>query len=618
MRQPIFLILVSVQLFICCFFSQAQSIRVEPMNWWAGMKNPNLQLMVHAQGVGAMVPELNYPGVTLKKVHKADSPNYLFLDLVLSTNVKPGSFTIRFKKNKEVLYSYNYELLQRKPGAARLKGFTAADVVYLITPDRFANGDESNDIVTGLQETTTDRKNDYARHGGDIRGIINSLDYIRDMGFTAIWPTPMLENDMKNSSYHGYAITDFYKVDPRFGTMEEYKELSYKCREKGLKLIFDGVVNHTGINYWWMKDLPFKNWINYPDSFRITNHRRTVNQDMYAASADKELMVKGWFVESMPDMNQANPFMAEFLIQNSIWWTETLQLGGIRQDTYPYSPKKFLADWTCRIMNEYPQFSITGEEWSTNPLITSYWQKGKMNNSGYNGCLKSPMDFPLQNALWQALTEPEEWDKGLVKLYEALANDFVYANPKDLLVFGDNHDMNRILTFLKDDAELLQMAMSYILTIRGIPQVYYGTEVLMQNSAKPGDHGLIRSDFPGGWKTDAMNAFTGKGLSVKQIQVQAILKKLLQWRKNKTVIHTGNTLHFGPQKGVYVYFRYNENEKVMVILNKNSSATKIATSRFNEMLEGHKKATNVLTSENILLLPEMLVPALSATILEIK
>lgn len=596
----------------------AQPLRIEPTNWWVGMKNPALQLMVYAEGIGETVPELKYPGVTIKKVNKAESRNYLFIDLLIAKNAKAGVLTINFKRNGEVVSNAQYKLKQRKADAAQLKGFTSSDVIYLITPDRFANGDPSNDVKQDMREKVLNRKDDYGRHGGDIRGIINNLDYIASMGFTAIWPTPMLENDMRSSSYHGYAITDYYKVDPRYGTLEEYEELAEKCSQKGIKLVFDGVVNHTGSNYWWMNDLPFKNWINYADSMRITNHRRTVNQDLYASTADKELMVKGWFVSSMPDMNQSNPFLAEFLIQNTIWWTETLGLGGIRQDTYPYSEKKFLEQWTCSIMNEYPQFSIVGEEWSFNPLIAAYWQKGKPNATGYNGCMKSTMDFPMQGALVAALTEPEEWDKGLVKLYEGLANDFVYANPADLLIFGDNHDMNRLFTFLNNDEDLMQMALSYILTIRGIPQIYYGTEVLLHNSAKPNDHGLIRSDFPGGWAGDTANAFTGKNLSADQQRIQTFLRKLLNWRKTKTVIHTGKTMHFAPQNGIYVYFRYNDKETVMVVMNKNNAASSIDTKRFSEIIKGRMQAVNVITGEKLSIDKQITIQSKSAQIFEIQ
>ena len=603
-------------LFIGPGFAQVE--RIEPMNWWVNMKNQELQLLVHGKQIGETSPMINYAGVSIKKITKAESKNYLFIDLVISKNTKPGTFKLSFNKQGKTVFTYDYLLLQREKDAGQLQGFTAADVIYLITPDRFANGNSSNDVIASMREKKIDRKNDYGRHGGDIRGIIDHLDYIADMGYTAIWPTPLLENDMPQSSYHGYAITDYYKVDPRFGTLAEYKELAAKANQKGLKLIFDGVVNHSGSAYWWMNDLPFHNWINFSDSIQFTNHRRTVNQDPYASAIDKDLMVKGWFVKTMPDLNQDNPFLATYLIQNSIWWIETLALSGIRQDTYPYSQKKFLEQWTCRIMNEYPRFSIVGEEWSTNPLIAAYWQKGKQNKSGYEGCLKSTMDFPLQASLVQALTEPESWDKGLPKLYEGLANDFVYANPNDLLVFGDNHDMDRLFTQLKNDVNLLQMALSYLLTIRGIPQIYYGTEILLENSAKPGDHGLIRTDFPGGWKEDARSGFTGVGLSDDQLRMQSFLKKLLNWRKNKAVIYDGKTMHFGPEKGVYVYFRYNKEEMVMVVLNKNTTTTLVNTNRFEEMMKNKKQATNVLTGGQISLSNQLSVPPKTVLILELK
>lgn len=600
------------------FRGLTQVERIEPMNWWVGMKNQALQLLVHGEKIGEATPIINYAGVNIKKISKGESLNYLFIDLEISKTTKPGSFPIIFRKGGKTVSSYNYTLLPRAKDAGQLKGFTSSDVIYLITPDRFANGDVSNDVVSSMREKKIDRKNDYGRHGGDIRGIIDHLDYIADMGYTAIWPTPLLENDMPGSSYHGYAITDYYKVDPRFGTFAEYKELADKAKQRGLKLIFDGVVNHSGSYYWWMNDLPFHNWVNYPDSIQITNHRRTVNQDMYASAADKELMVKGWFVKQMPDLNQQNPFLAAYLIQNSIWWIETLGLGGIRQDTYPYSQKKFLEQWTCQIMNEYPNFSIVGEEWSTNPLIASYWQKGKQNNSNYNGCLKSTMDFPMQSILVQALTEPETWDKGFPKLYEGLANDFVYANPKDLLVFGDNHDMDRLFTQLKNDPDLMQMALCYLLTIRGIPQIYYGTEVLIENTSKPGDHGLIRTDFPGGWKDDTVNGFTGTGLTKDQQRIQSLLKTLLNWRKNKQVIHNGNTMHFAPAKGVYVYFRYDKKETVMVVMNKNTESTSINTNRFAEIVNNKKQAINVLTGEQFLFGSELSLPSKATLILELK
>ncbi len=578
----------------------AQINHVEPLNWWVGMKNQNIQLLVNGNAVGETTPEINYSGVTIKKINKADSKNYLFIDLDIAKNTKPGTITISFKNAGKTIYNYEYSLLARHKDAEKLKGFNSTDVIYLITPDRFANGDYSNDVVEGMKENKMNRNFDGGRHGGDIRGIINSLDYIKDMGFTAIWPQPLLENDMAAYSYHGYSITNHYKVDPRFGTLDEYKELSAKAKQKGIKLIFDGVINHTGSNYWWMNDLPFKNWINKTDSLVLTNHKRTVNQDKYASDYDRDLMSNGWFDVTMPDLNGQNSFMAKYLIQNSIWWIETLQLGGIRQDTYCYSDKSFSQNWSCSIMNEYPDFNIVGEEWSYNPLITSYWQQGKKNTDGYVSCLKSVMDFPLQDALVKSLNykEKNKWDDGMTKLYEALANDFAYAQPNNILVMADNHDMDRIFTQLNNDVDLTEMALTYLLTIRGIPQLYYGTEVLMDNTGKPNNHGIIRSDFPGGWKSDSVNAFTGKGLTANQLRIQLFLKKLLNWRKNADAVHNGKTLHFAPFDKVYVYFRYTNNQMIMVIMNKNETAITIDTKRFAEIIKDKKNGTNILTGES--------------------
>lgn len=598
----------------------AQINHAEPLNWWVGMKNPNLQLLINGNAIGETIPAINYPGVTIKKVNKADSKNYLFIDLVIAKNTKPGKIIINFKKDGKTVYSYNYNLLARERDALQIEGFNSSDVIYLITPDRFANGDYSNDIVADMKETKINRDFDGGRHGGDIRGIINHLDYIKDMGFTAIWPTPVLENDMPGYSYHGYAITNHYKVDPRFGTLNEYKELAVKARQKGMKLIYDGVINHTGINYWWMTDLPFHNWLNFQDSMVSTNHRRTVNEDMYASNYDKDLMKKGWFAPSMPDMNGENPFMANYLIQNSIWWIETLQLGGIRQDTYCYSDKTFLKNWSCSIMNEYPNFSLAGEEWSLNPLITSYWQKGKQNHDGYTNCLTSPMDFPLQAALIDALKESEgsDFGKGMTRLYEALANDFVYADPQKILVFGDNHDMDRLFMQLNQDVALTKMALTYLLTIRGIPQIYYGTEVLLDNTPHHKNDGLIRADFPGGWKEDKVNGFTGEGLNTDQQNVQSYLKKLLNWRKNNPVIANGETLHFAPFNGIYVYFRYNKEKIIMVAMNKNNKEVTIDTKRFAEIVKGKSNAVNVLSGDNISITNSFNVPAKAVLIFEIK
>ncbi|MDY0779490.1 glycoside hydrolase family 13 protein [Tenacibaculum sp. IB213877] len=586
--------------------------RVEPPHWWIGFKNTKLQLLVKEDGISEAKPEISYSGVSIEKVSKGTSPNYLFIDVNIAEHTKAGKFDIVFTFENGTKKQHTYELKAREKSADAYVGFNSSDAVYLITPDRFANGDTSNDEFASLKEKKLNRKNDYSRHGGDITGITNHLDYINDMGFTAIWPTPVLINDMPESSYHGYAITDFYQVDSRFGTLEEYKNLSSEMKKKGMKLIMDQVANHCGLEHWWMKDLPFNDWVNnqknYEDNIDNwtwekninSNHRRTTNQDLYASENDKKGFSEGWFVAAMPDLNQRNPFMAKYIIQNSIWWIETLQLGGIRQDTYPYPDKNFMSDWSGAIMEEYPNFSIVGEEWSLNPLLIRYWQKGADNKDGYESHLTSAMDFPMQSNIVQALKEKESWDKGLVKVYEGLANDFAYADPEKLMIFPDNHDMDRIFTQLNEDLTLTKMALSYMLTIPRVAQIYYGTEVLIQNTAKPHDHGLIRTDFPGGWEGDITNAFNGEGLNTDQKEMQSFLKKVLNHRKNSKAIHDGKTIHFAPFMNTYFLFRVTNDETVMLILNKNDKPITIDLKRYAEMDLSGKQLKNIVTGESII------------------
>ncbi len=587
------------------FMINAQEIKkVEPSNWWVGMKNPKLQLMIYSKNIAQKTIEISGKNIVLENISKADNPNYIFIDLDLSNVKKAQKFDIHFKGSPKDLI-YTYELKQRRSNSDNRIGFNSSDVIYLITLDRFANGNPKNDIHAEMKEKTMDRKHNYARHGGDIEGITNHLDYIYDMGFTAIWPTPVLTNDMSESSYHGYAMTDFYQVDPRFGTLDDYINLTKKAKEKGIKLIMDQVANHCGSEHWWMKDLPFKDWINYQEEFEsddliVTNHRRTSNQDMYASQYDKNLMSKGWFVTAMPDLNQQNPFMANYIIQNSIWWIETLDLGGIRQDTYPYPDKNFMSNWAGAIMHEYPNFSIVGEEWSYNPLLVGYWQQGSNNKDGYKSNLRSTMDFPMQKAIVEGLSEEESWDTGLVKLYEGLANDFGYAKPMDIMAFLDNHDKDRVYTEFNEDIVLTKMALSYLLILPRIPQIYYGTEILTENSKKPGDHGLIRSDFPGGWKGDKVNAFTGKGLTSDQLEMQFFLKKILNYRKTSDAIHNGKTIHFAPQNGIYVLFRKMNDEVVVLIINKNKSPVNLDVKRFKEIGIDSKKLKNIISGEEII------------------
>lgn len=590
------------------------------MNWWVGMKDPNLQIMVNGKGIGNTTVSISYPGVKLKNTIEGDSENYLFINLIIDAKTKPGKFQISFLRDGEMVEKAEYELLSRSQVTKSLQGFNSSDVICLITPDRFANGDTTNDVINGTRESAVNRKIQGARHGGDIRGMINSLDYLKNMGYTAIWPQPMVENDMPAYSYHGYAITDHYKVDPRFGTLEEYKELATKARDKGIKLIYDAVLNHIGSSHWWMQDLPFRNWLNFPESKTQTTHVRTTNHDPNASQFDKNLMTRGWFVETMPDLNGEHPLLATYMIQNNIWWIETLQLGGIRLDTYGYSVKSLLNAWACRIMKEYPQFSLVGEEWSLNPLITSYWQAGKRNHDGYTGCLGSSMDFPLQSSLVEALRQKDRtlWGKGLNILYESLANDFVYADPNKLLVFADNHDMDRVYTQLGNDLQLTQMAITCLLTLRGIPQVYYGSEILLNNTANLGDHGYIRTDMPGGWQGDGSNAFASNGLSQEQFSMQSYMKFLMNWRKTNKAVISGRTLHFAPFNDVYVYFRYLGEEKVMVIMNRNEKQVSIDPLRFKEIIGNDKLGKEIFSGKTIDITSSFLVPGKTALVLEIN
>ncbi|MDG1435114.1 MAG: glycoside hydrolase family 13 protein [Saprospiraceae bacterium] len=605
----IFLISFSISL-----FSQNKIERLEPANWWIGMEHQNIQLLVYGKNIADLDPKIESTDLTIRQVTKVQNPNYLFLDILINTNANAGTINIDFYQNKIKITSHPFQLLDRKRGADEIVGFDSRDAIYLITPDRFANGNPSNDNIEGMKQKAN-RSDKGGRHGGDIQGMKNSLDYIKDLGFTSIWLNPVLENDMEVYSYHGYSTTDFYKVDPRFGTNESYQDFAETARAKGLKLIMDMIVNHCGSFHWWMDDLPSDDWINQWDEMTFTNHRKTVLQDPYVSDFDKKQFTDGWFVETMPDLNPRNPLFAKYLIQNSIWWVEYLGLSGIRMDTYPYPDMDFMTDWTKAMMKEYPYLNIVGEEWYEHPTIVSYWQKGKNNPNGYTSELKSVMDFPIQMSMSKALNEKENWNSGWIRVYEMLALDYLYPDPMNLVIFPDNHDMKRIFAQVNDDYNKYQQAMIFVATMRGIPQYYYGTEILMSGS---GDHGIIRSDFPGGWKSDEVNAFTGKGLTVQQKKAKDFTTKLLHWRQSATAIHNGKLMHFIPKDGIYVYFRYNDDQKVMIIFNKNQNETTIDLSRYAEMLKGKTIGTDVLDGKVFSLDNKIQVAKNGATILDLK
>ena len=609
-----------IPLMLCCslfyFSSFAQRIsRVEPPNWWVGMQHNTLQLLVYGDNIGALKAQIKDTAVELVKQIQVENPNYLFLDLRIAENAQAGEIAIDFFDGKEKILSHNYPLNQRDTRISR-KGFDSSDVMYLITPDRFANGDPKNDVIPGMKEEQVDRSDDLGRHGGDLKGIEDQLDYIKDLGFTAIWLNPVLENDMFRTSYHGYAATDFYKIDARFGTNEDYRRLCAKAQEKGIKIIMDMILNHSGSEHWFVLDPPTGDWINNNNTYVQTSHRRTTHQDPYASEYDKKAFVDGWFVKTMPDLNQNQPQMATYLIQNTLWWIEYSGIRGIRMDTYPYPDKEFMTAWNDAILKEYPAFNIVGEEWSLNPAVVSFWQAGKNNNNGYHSSLPSVMDFPIQGAVIDALIEDENWNSGWIKAYEMLGNDHLYPDPQNLVIFPDNHDMDRVLTQLNGDLDLLKMAMIYFATMRGIPQFYYGTEIAMKNDL-PG-HGQIRSDFPGGWMGDPIDGFSGKGLSEEAKEMKNFTSKLLNWRKNSPVIHNGKLMQFAPENGVYSYFRYNEKETVMVIFNKNNQAVEHDLSKYKEILGTTSRAQAILQQKEYALSHYLSIPSRSGMIFVMK
>ncbi|MFZ2907308.1 MAG: glycoside hydrolase family 13 protein [Cyclobacteriaceae bacterium] len=586
--------------------------RIEPSFWWVGMKNPELQVLIYGKNIAAATASLKYEGVEITRIDKTENPNYQFLYLSVQPTAKAGivPITFQWEKKKRIV---NYELKNRLKPGDQFKGFDPSDVIYLIMPDRFANGDETNDWL-GMVEKPN-RQEPFGRHGGDLKGIENHLDYIQDLGATALWLNPVQENNQPVASYHGYAITDFYKVDPRLGTNESYVNLVKKCHDKGMKVVMDMVFNHAGSENWFVKDLPAKDWIHQFPEYTSSNYRLAASVDPYASKFDTDKLLQGWFDRSMPDLNQHNPHLATYLIQNSMWWVEYAQLDGIRMDTHPYPYKDFMAKW-CKVMKEeYPNLNIVGEVWESPVLLTSYFQANSKNRDGYAGNLPSVTDFPLCFAFGKAFNEKDGWDEGLARIYYVLLQDVAYSNPLNNVIFLDNHDLSRFATVVKGDINKQKMGLAALLTLRGIPQLFYGAELGMPGDAS--NHGTLRADMPGGWKADATNAFSETGRTPEQNELFNYLKTLLNWRKKTSVVHTGKFMHFIPENGLYVYFRYNDSESVMVILNNNEESKTLDTKRFQERLKGFSSGKNVVSNESITNLQNLSLPAKSATIIEL-
>lgn len=589
---------------------------LEPPSWWVGMRDKSLQLMLHGPRIAELTPRLEYPGVRITGTQRGSNPNYLFVNLAIAPQAKPGSLPLRLLRGGTVVLTRDYPLHARAPGSAERAGFGPADAIYQVVPDRFASGTSSDDTLPELLEGV-DRAAPGGRHGGDLAGLRQHLDYIAAMGFTQIWPTPLTENNSTQFSYHGYASTDFYSIDARFGSNAGYRQLVAEARSRGIGVIQDIVLNHIGLNHWWMRDLPSPDWVHQWPSFTQTQHARVAVQDPHAAASDRREFTDGWFSRGMPDLNQRQPQLATYLTQMSIWWVEYAGLSGLRIDTYSYSDKAFLAAWSARLMQEYPRLNMVGEEWSPHPAIVAYWQRGKRNHDGYVSAMPSMMDFPLHGALLAALGEADSHDSGLTRLYEGLAHDFVYPDAGQLVLFVGNHDTPRIYSLLQQDLALTKMALAFIATANRIPQFFYGDEILLQ-SPRERDDGAVRADMPGGWAGDAVNAFSGAGLSPAQREMQDHLRRLLNWRKTASAVHRGKLTHYAPKDGAYVFFRHDGRQKLMVVLNKNGAPLDLATRRFGEMLGPRASGRDVLNGTRHELAETLRVPARTALILEIS
>ena len=585
--------------------------RVEPLSWWTEMKTP-LQLLVKGEDISSWDVSIEGgKGVEVSAVHKADSPDYLFVDVKISGNAGPGTYYIVFRNGSET-FKYPYEIAARQEGSAARKSFTTADMIYLIMPDRFANGDPSNDATEDTAEKP-DRKEFFGRHGGDIQGIIDHLDYIAGLGATAIWNTPLLLDNEPEGSYHGYACADYYHVDPRFGSNGLYREFVGKAHEKGLKVIMDIVTNHCGTAHWWMQDLPFKDWIHVFPEYTGTNVCFSTNMDPNASQYDLNLQESGWFVPSMPDMNLNNPYVLNYFKQWAVWWIEYSGLDGFRVDTYPYNEKEPMSEWCAAILNEYPDFNIVGECWTSSIPQLAYWQGGNANKDGFDSHLPSIMDFPLQEAIWKGVpTDSQAWGEGMTKVYDCLSHDFVYHDLSKMMIFPGNHDTDRIGDVLKHNADRHRIVMAMMATMRGIPQIFYGDEMMFVSKDRSQGHGGLRVDFPGGWQGDEVNLFTEEGRASAAVNTDGkpvakgfaadmhdYTQKLFQWRKDKKVIHDGKTMHFLTRDNTYAYFRYDDTDAVFVYINNSRGKKNIPWSHYAEIAEGLHDGRNVITGESV-------------------
>ena len=616
-------IIISLALILSSMTMQAATKidHIEPENWYVGMKNSSLQLMVYGKNIRDSRVSVDYPGVKIDSLVRLDSPNYLFVYLNLS-GAKPGNMVLNIDGKK-----VNYPLKARTMSGDKRIGFDNSDVLYMLMPDRFASGRNITKPMKGLNPYVVDRSKPSLRHGGDLEGVRQHLDYFNQLGVTALWFTPVLENnspDMNSqSTYHGYATTNYYRVDPRFGTNEDYARLVAEAHAKGLKVVMDMIFNHCGYDHPWVKDMPSKDWFNTPewmkkgDSYYLqTSYKLTPVLDPYASKVDKRETVDGWFVRSMPDLNQKNPHVMTYLIQNSEWWIETVGIDGIRMDTYPYADRKAMSQWMKILNEEYPNFNTVGETWVTEPAYTAAWQKDSK-LSKVNSYLKTVMDFSFYDKINLAKhEETDAWWKGLNRIYNSLCYDYLYENPSSVMAFIENHDTDRFLENGKDTLALKQ-ALALLLTINRIPQLYYGTEVLM-NGTKEVTDGNVRCDFPGGFAGDKHNAFTAEGRTKAENAMFNWLSKLLKWRRNNMVITKGKQIQFIPYKGVYVIARQLNDQTILTILNGTSQAVTLPLDRYAEVIGNHQEAKDVISGRKVKLGSELQLKARDTKVIELS
>lgn len=581
---------------------------VYPAHWFTGMKNTSLQLMMHGENIGRFNKvTITYPGVRVLRINKVENPNYIFIDLSIASSAKPGNFKITLSggglPNEDVIYQLKAKSGQN--GKTRVMGVNPRDFIYLLMPDRFSNGDPANDIIAGYRDQDTDRKNKFSRHGGDFRGIQNQLSYFKQLGVTTLWLTPVIENDMPKvkewgndvAGYHGYWFTDHYQVDKRFGGNDGYRAFCDDLHRNGMKVIQDAVYNHVGNHHWFVLDPPMKDWFNTWPTFQGPNHREEVFYDPYASAYDKKLMTDGWFVPHLPDLNQRNPYVAKFLVQHAVWTTEEYGIDGWRVDTYKYCDEKFMNDINIALEKEFPALTIFGESWVNGTVANAYFARNNM-NTVFKHNAKGMLDFQTCFAMLEGMNASPGWLSGVGKMYTTLTQDILYRDPMNNVNFLDNHDMDRVFSTVGEDWNKLKMGLNWLMTLRGIPQLYYGTEVLMKNKKENSD-ATVREDFPGGWADDKEkeNRFTSKGRSDKQQEAFEYLSRLAHYRKTSSALTTGKTMQFIPENGLYVYFRYDPRQTVMVIANKGEKELKPDWSRFAERMNGFTRLKNVVTGK---------------------